>query len=929
MLKKVFSAHLSKQAYSYLTDSLCLQSEVEIGRAARVALKEALQCEEAQECAKRIEQMPIDFHAPMDSPRVVVSTTKCEREAIDLASKTLNVSSNQICSAIVNAAILSMFNIKKSRRQNSSRSIRGFDLNESQKSVLSHLEASGWDDLISLDGLGKKGGIKSAGEKTYENVPRVFFSELGTGSGKTLLALYLSAQSAKKGFRSWIAVPSLSIQKQFLSEFKSKFQANSKLALSVVSGRAEFVSEARLIELIDEEEAGAKKSRSRRECGSSEDWVGLAKEWMKTLADKPFGADRRRWLMDSFLASVPGYPHSDADICLTTEAAADDFGELSYQDQFDLADRSDIVVMTHHYLYLETIARLKSGLSGLKKNESAQTLLSELFKGHAEVRSMGQKMTPTAFIDLINEKNEIISTMIRPNEVGRLTLPETLIVDEAHLLEENFSKAGTIKISIRRLPVLFAQQCAAKQIKTDRSISQIQKKLTRICASLSEASPPQTGSPVLLSFSSMPSNGSSISSHIEDLASVMSEFSVVSAKDSGNSVLRSAQYALRQMIKGSRYNMGFFSNSPIRQYPQIHFGSTNNSAELGLLFKHLGLSRTLLLSATIYLPNVAGAWSSNRFLLGVGLKPQEAIGYRAPQESWLTSPVTLYLPPKPSDISKDFGPGRQLLIPSNSPEETKKWLSELSALSAWVADTAKGGLLVLMTSYESAYALYNKLLLTRADLSKRLLLSKPQVGHTVPELKRQFIELYHGGEKPIWIAIGSAWTGLNLSDPRISAENDNLLTDLIIGRMPYGTNRSISSEAKKLSSARHIQSLEEAGLTLKQGVGRLVRRVALPENRRIFFADARIYSKDRKPLMNMVNTLFRSYENRATLSRSVIKRLIESTDDPKENELAKKKASTPRVKAPVIPIKRGDRANTPAAVPKAGFGRPKGGAEDI
>lgn len=868
MTKKVFSVHLSTDVFSYLSETLCLETDLAMARVCRVALKNILNCTDPVECGNRIAVLDIDYFEEFNSRRLPVSTTLCERQAIERAAQELSVSSNQVCSALVNRSLLTMIgNHKKPNRITKTALTHAFKLNPNQNMVIAHLLSNGWES-------------ESKGQTKQENEvrkPSVYFAELGTGTGKTLLALYLAVNAASHGKRTWIAVPSLSVQQQFLQEYKSKFPDSRNTLLSLVSGRAEFVSHAKLIELIGQESS----NKSNAADSLSEQWTSQALQWIDKYADKPFGSDRRRWLMGSFLHHVSSYPYAEADISLESDADNDDLGELSYQEQFNLADRSDIVVLSHHYLYLETIARVKAALSGLRLEAGDNKILGSVFqefnklKGHHKKNK--EKLSFADIIEFIDKKNEIVARHLRINEVGRINMPQYLVVDEAHLVEENFSKASTTRISIRRLPVLFSELIATKQVKSTKSLNVIQNQINTICAELGTQRIDNNGSPVFLNVRQPEDQVATVIKLVTELSAVMASFTITGTSTSASKI-RTAKFSLEQMLSHSTKRAAFFTNSPVRQYPQILFGSVNHSSEFRLLFKHMGIARTLLLSATIYMPNTAGAWSSARFLNNLGLQSDDAIGYRSIHDTWLTDPVALFLPSKPGEISKDFGTGHTILQPGNSPEEVKSWIAQLTTLCKWIVDSAVGGTLILMTSFDSAKLLYDQLISEQDSLSTRLLVSQPQTGYSIPVLKGQFISKYLHGERPIWIAVGGAWTGLNLSLPEISPEQDNLLTDLVIPRMPFGTNKSITAEVKKLTSSKHLQLLGDASSTLKQGVGRLIRRPGLQSNRRLFFMDSRVYSKERKAVLNMLNTLFRAYEKRGQLPRALIKKLIQSSD---------------------------------------------------
>jgi CRISPR type IV-associated DEAD/DEAH-box helicase Csf4 len=112
-----------------------------------------------------------------------------------------------------------------------------------------------------------------------------------------------------------------------------------------------------------------------------------------------------------------------------------------------------------------------------------------------------------------------------------------------------------------------------------------------------------------------------------------------------------------------------------------------------------------------------------------------------------------------------------------------------------------------------------------------------------------FLRLSHKAIKPLWLAVGSAWTGVDIGghDPwtdlfgeTMKAADDNVLTDLVIPRLPFGTNQSLSHLLRMRISPSMPWDTLDASLRLKQALGRLVRRADLPKQRRIFILDARL-----------------------------------------------------------------------------------------
>lgn len=65
------------------------------------------------------------------------------------------------------------------------------------------------------------------------------------------------------------------------------------------------------------------------------------------------------------------------------------------------------------------------------------------------------------------------------------------------------------------------------------------------------------------------------------------------------------------------------------------------------------------------------------------------------------------------------------------------------------------------------------------------------------------------------------------------AEADNVLTDVVIPRLLFGLNKSVTHEYRIRNEPATPWEIIDMVLRLKQGIGCLVRRAGLPHNRRI------------------------------------------------------------------------------------------------
>lgn len=120
----------------------------------------------------------------------------------------------------------------------------------------------------------------------------------------------------------------------------------------------------------------------------------------------------------------------------------------------------------------------------------------------------------------------------------------------------------------------------------------------------------------------------------------------------------------------------------------------------------------------------------------------------------------------------------------------------------------------------------------------------------------QFRKGHAEGLKMVWLATGPAWTGLDLSHSDVEAKRDWLLTDVVIPRIPYGTERSAIHRARMV----WMQSAERdrAAFQLRQGIGRLVRREGL-KKRRVWMLDGRLHQKEAAWLMEPIKAVLDAY----------------------------------------------------------------------
>lgn len=167
------------------------------------------------------------------------------------------------------------------------------------------------------------------------------------------------------------------------------------------------------------------------------------------------------------------------------------------------------------------------------------------------------------------------------------------------------------------------------------------------------------------------------------------------------------------------------------------------------------------------------------------------------------------------------------------------WLRECAKAINLAAKDAAGGMLVLMTGYDRLEGLVQALQEEFPQLGDRLIYQTRQsrLASNIPVFK----EMARNGLRPIWIATGSAWTGLDLADELVDdahARDDRLLTDLVIPNLPFGLHRSTTHVNRVARMGFAVESLATQRL-FRQGLGRGMRREGVTQ-RRYWVLDGRL-----------------------------------------------------------------------------------------
>lgn len=672
--------------------------------------------------------------------------------------------------------------------------------------------------------------------------------EAATGVGKTLAMLLAAEQCLRDhpGVRVVIAVPTIALMRQFADTYGRLHASVSMHPLHAVFGRREFVNREALLELI-------KNPKYFDAMEAIERWVELEGV---PLPQSPF---QKQWLASTLKQISPTFPV--AACCLSDTPDEDDPGFQSYLEQFDHEARtgSEIVLCTHAMLGYSTKQRHWVA----SRNEEVRKLRNREIDLMLAIRAEEDEKEKKKLLQALREiEAERIRSGAEVSEhAGKLPPFGYLIIDEAHQFEAAMASANASYLSLRDL-LRAADYCHKEGYGiTAAKVAAIRAGIDR----LQSISVFAKGESVTLS-----EHTNAAEQVRATLAEILDACCVGRGrnKDSSRAAhakLREIEYAkivLRAAINIRSSNQhAIVRFSPVRAYPQLYVGASRADGLMGSLWG--AVSGAACVSATLLIPKAGGGHSSyhHKRLLSI---PDGRFHVFAPiNPSWLNEAIVEVHPP--GTDPRLCPPSRgDKLNPSALQEAERKWLEAVSAQVEAIHANAAGGLLVLMTSYHSIHVIST---LLSAQLRPCAVFGSADA--TLAEQAIAFLRLRMAGKKAVWFATGGAWTGLDIGGhepiqallglPQLPAEEDNVLTDVVIPRLPFGLNKSVTHEYRIRNEPATPWEIIDMVLRLKQGIGRLVRRAGLPHNRRIHLLDARIHRESFKMIRERIMLLLVPY----------------------------------------------------------------------
>jgi len=276
------------------------------------------------------------------------------------------------------------------------------------------------------------------------------------------------------------------------------------------------------------------------------------------------------------------------------------------------------------------------------------------------------------------------------------------------------------------------------------------------------------------------------------------------------------------------------SYSPDRRYPSLLSGARSVSQKLNWLWSVLDGGGAMV-SATLYTPDEYGHIRCD-YIQGLLDIPSKRLDTPAPIIApWVYSIPRLHTPQGNPHLCRALA--RPAFKERNKdPSLEIGWLKRLTTAIKSIVTKADGGTLILCVSFDHVNKIGEGLIEDGID-PRRIVMHSREMN--LAKTQTKFMEKY--GERPILIATGGAWTGINLANKDVHPSEDSTLRNLIITTLPIGSNQSPSMMFRvERQNMRPI--IAEALMTLRQGMGRAVRSDEAKDVN-IWFLDGRIWTK--------------------------------------------------------------------------------------
>ena len=666
--------------------------------------------------------------------------------------------------------------------------------------------------------------------------------EGATGIGKTLAMVAAAAKALDMGGRAVICAPTIQVLRDFIQAHAAIEKGMPEMpAKRVVLGRPEYVSVELLQSVLNDGPVAIDPTAIR--------------DWLRQ-GGPAVGRDEaleRNYLVSSLLSICPAFPV--AAVRLTDRTSLEDPGAKSYRQQFERDNEQssvrEIIYCTHAMMAID-LRRYLHNYANSRDSEEDRGLINKIIKELQVERSNIQELDESAdtkqinkrIADVLIERDKAIAAFSDEFDFGHLPPWQYLIIDEAHLFESNLAGVLATKISIKELAINIEKAVEGGFLpkRVSSTIAKVYGTLRRLGGN-GDIDLNNVADPREATRQSVTQSRIALAEVAEAICSSRHKRDEPVLITALRHAARDIKQALDIANKSARLHSCTLQFSPVREFPQLTFGRRSLAQELRVLWGRA--TAAACVSATLYLRKTA-KYSAD-FMVNILSIPKDRVREFQPiRPSWSLTPVLGVWTPEAKLVEgrywlqppsrSDRNENGDSLSNAEAASVVERWQTQVADAIANIHKDAVGGTLVLMTSYDSVRHVAHQL----ADRVGALV--QANTSTTLDQQRRLFVDYAKSGKRPVWLALGGAWTGLDVNGDHygILAKDDNLITDLVIPRIPFGINSSTTHQHRMDILSAVPWDLLDATMRFKQGIGRLVRREGLPKNRRIFVLDGRL-----------------------------------------------------------------------------------------
>lgn len=415
-------------------------------------------------------------------------------------------------------------------------------------------------------------------------------------------------------------------------------------------------------------------------------------------------------------------------------------------------------------------------------------------------------------------------------------LPEAglLLIDEAHVLEESLLSVMSGGVSFFQMRRVMRDLASWKKLRLGAAAEATLAALLP-CAKIVEQTLPNDLilTPVQMQKGAHTAGWTRLAKAMKALVQAMAPFvQKARGRTSDNRLATVVEWSQRLSRAAAGHESVIIEHSPVRRFGTVTVGPLVVYREFEWMWKNTASAS--LLSGTLSIDGADGKPSYGYMRDKLAIPPARLLTCRPLSPAWNYQIPLMHMVGKDSAQALSYPGAVEDEAKDDGDEQLNRWWDSIAQRIAKIQRQAKGGTLVLCASYQDVHEVGSRL--TGKIAANRLFLHTR--GTTIQQLRGGFAAQAEAGKKPLWLACGAAWTGLDLMGQATDPAADFLLTDLVVTRLPFGFNRSSTHLARKHRVGFAVESLE-VSLRLRQGFGRLIRREGVTD-RQIWMLDGRL-----------------------------------------------------------------------------------------